>query len=154
MVFTKYPYSHSLILTNVISLATGIVLSLLLHNFLVIPVFVLGCASHWILDTIVHLKDLPILGFNGDSKVGLGLWNYGKIAFVVEYVFYALFVLLLVPASVIPGALFLGFAFHIVNINSFIGFTKKNPFDSSPRAYAAVTLIGFVLIPLFAGGII
>jgi hypothetical protein len=32
--------------------------------------------SHWVLDFIVHLPDLP-LSFNGSPKVGLGLWSTG-----------------------------------------------------------------------------
>jgi hypothetical protein len=149
----KYPFSHSLILTNVLSLIVGLVLAGLLGNAYVAIVFVLGSASHWLLDTIVHLKDLPVLGFDGDTKVGLGLWRWGRVAFIFEYVFYAVFVLALLPSSLIPGALFLGAVFHVFNINSFLGFTKKNPFDSSSAAYAAVTLIGFVLVPLFAAGV-
>jgi len=31
--------------------------------------------SHWFLDVIVHIPDLPLTPF-GDFKVGMGLWNY------------------------------------------------------------------------------
>jgi hypothetical protein len=40
--------------------------------------------SHWVLDLIVHRRDLPLYG-NG-FKVGLGLWNYPAIAFALELV--------------------------------------------------------------------
>jgi hypothetical protein len=43
-------------------------------------IFVAASPSHWLLDTIVHLPDLPILGFNKDKKVGFGLWRYGWVA--------------------------------------------------------------------------
>ncbi|HVP22191.1 MAG TPA: hypothetical protein VMS73_10065 [Anaerolineaceae bacterium] len=32
--------------------------------------------SHWLLDLIVHLPDLPFF-FDGSPKVGLGLWGSG-----------------------------------------------------------------------------
>jgi len=90
IVFEKFPYSHSLVLGNVWSLIVGLLVAGFLNNPLVVPVFVAGSASHWMLDTIVHLKDLPILGFDGDRKVGAGLWRRGPLAFVVEYAFYAI----------------------------------------------------------------
>ncbi len=68
----------------------GPIIAGVLNSPLVIPVFVAGSASHWLLDTMVHLKDLPVLGFNGDTKVGLGLWKRGRLAFVAEYAFYAI----------------------------------------------------------------
>src|SRR5215472_4650571 len=86
--FLYYPYSHSLILTNLWGLLVGLALGTALGNPLVILVFVIGSASHWLLDTIVHLKDLPILGFDGDRKIGAGLWKHGATVFVVEYAFY------------------------------------------------------------------
>src|SRR3989442_3905358 len=84
VVFEKFPYSHSLVLGSVLSLPVGLLVAGLLNNPLVIPVFVAGSASHWLLDTVVHLKDLPVLGFDGDRKVGAGLWRRGPVAFVVE----------------------------------------------------------------------
>ena len=72
--FQSYPYSHSLLLTNAFALVIGLILAAIVRNPLVAVVFVIGSASHWLLDTIVHLRDLPVLGFSGrDSKVGLGL---------------------------------------------------------------------------------
>src|SRR3989442_13680467 len=90
IVFEKFPYSHSLVLGNVWSLIVGLLIAGLLNNPLVVPVFVAGSASHWLLDTVVHLKDLPVLGFNGDQKVGAGLGKKSPGAFIVEYSFYAI----------------------------------------------------------------
>jgi hypothetical protein len=95
-------------------------------------VFVLASASHWILDTIVHLPDLPILGFDGDRKVGLGLWRHGRIAWIFEYGFYAIGTLLFVPQSSWGYMLIAGFALNLLNVNSAFGFTKTNPLKS-PR---------------------
>src|SRR5437016_506608 len=62
VVFEKFPYSHSLVLGSIISLPIGLLIAAILNNPLVVPVFVAGSASHWLLDTVVHLKDLPSSG--------------------------------------------------------------------------------------------
>jgi hypothetical protein len=105
-------------------------------------VFVAASASHWFLDVVTHMKDLPVLGTGRDIKVGLGLWNYPRSAFVLELVFYTVITVLVVqPVMVIP-LLALGFAFHLINANSFLGFSRKNPF--TPRNYAVAALFGFL----------
>jgi len=143
--FQKLPYSHSIILTNVFSLIVGGIIALLLSNPLVVLVFVLASVSHWLLDTIVHFRDLPILGFDGDRKVGLGLWKWGTIAFFLEISFYASFCILFLPFSSAIYALIIGTIFHVINANSFFGFIKRNPFPTA-KAYGVVVLIGFVAI--------
>ncbi len=68
------PWSHGLFMSLVWSaLAAGIA-------YLVFPdrrasgVLGLVVFSHWVLDFIVHLPDLPLL-FGGSPQVGLGLWT-------------------------------------------------------------------------------
>ncbi len=153
LVFEKFPYSHSLILGNVWSLLVGLIIAGVLNNPIVVPVFVAGSASHWLLDTVVHLKDLPVLGFNRDGKVGFGLWNRGRLAFVVEYAFYAIVSALTFSGLSIAYALIIGGVFHLVNANSFFGFSKKNSVKSS-NAYAGLALIGFSAFTLITSLII
>lgn len=86
--FTSYPYSHSLVVGTLIALAVGIVLALLVSPQAG-AVFVVASASHWLLDSIMHINDLPVLGFGSDRKVGIGLWSYSRLAFAAEYIFYA-----------------------------------------------------------------
>jgi hypothetical protein len=45
----------------------------------------IGVVSHWFIDFIAHTPDMPLL-FNS-YKVGLGLWNYPRIAFLLEIAF-------------------------------------------------------------------
>ncbi len=42
----------------------------------------LAVFSHWIIDFIAHTPDLPIL--YGPPKLGLGLWYYKSLTFIVE----------------------------------------------------------------------
>ncbi len=153
MVFEKFPYSHSLILGNVWSLLTGFAIAVVLSNPLVVPVFVAGSASHWLLDTVVHLRDLPVLGFDRDTKVGVGLWRRGRLAFVVEYAFYAIVSGLTLSGLSIVYALIIGGIFHLINANSFFGFSEKNNIKSS-NVYAGLALLGFSAFTLITSLII
>ena len=139
--FTSYPYSHSLVTGTLIAAIPGLFIAYFVSPLAGI-VFVVASASHWLLDVVTHLRDLPVLGTDRDIKVGLGLWNYPRSAFVLELVFYTVITVLVVqPVMVIP-LLVLGFAFHLINANSFIGFSRKNPF--TPRGYAVAALSGFL----------
>jgi hypothetical protein len=109
-------------------------------------VFVIASVSHWLLDATVHLKDLPVLGFGSDRKVGYGLWNLPKTAFIIEYLFYAALTALAFPSKLRP-LLIIGAIFHLINANSFLGLTKKNPIKSA-RAYAILALLGFLAFSL------
>lgn len=153
VVFEKFPYSHSLVLGSILSLPVGLLIAAVLNNPLVVPVFVAGSASHWLLDTVVHLKDLPVLGFDGDRKVGAGLWKRGPLAFVVEYVFYAIVTLFALSGFSQVYALILGIVFHAINLPSFFGSNRKNSVKSS-NGYAALALLGFGSFTLIASLII
>jgi len=142
VVFEKFPYSHSLVLGSVLSLPFGLLIAAVLNNPLVVPIFVAGSASHWILDTVVHLKDLPVLGFDGDRKVGAGLWRRGPLAFVVEYVFYAIVSVFALSGLPVVYALIMGAVFHAINLPSFFGSNRKNSVKSS-NGYALLALFGF-----------
>jgi len=150
--FTSYPYSHSLVISFIISGSVGLILA-----YGVSPaageLFVIASASHWFLDTIVHLPDLPILGFGPDKKVGLGLWNHPSMAFAIEYIFYALIVLIFMPANDILPLIVIGTLFHLINANSFLGSSKTNPFKSA-KQYAVFALIGFIGFSLIANYVI
>lgn len=115
--------------------------------------FIVASASHWLLDTIVHKKDLPVLGFGKDRTVGLGLWNRGPLAFVIELILYVVVTMLVVPGGYVVPLLVIGFLFHMINANSFFRFSAKNPFGS-PRVYAAAALVGFAAFILLADGVL
>jgi len=83
-----FPYSHGLGASLAwTALAAGIA-------FALFPVakqrrsraaLLVGAAvfSHWLLDVLVHVPELPLLG-KGSVKAGLGLWRHLPFALVVE----------------------------------------------------------------------
>lgn len=78
------PYTHGLLGAIALSLALGAVVALFFRDRRTAAGAVLAGAvfSHWLLDLVVHLEDLPLLG---DSyKVGFGLWQHVWISFPLE----------------------------------------------------------------------
>lgn len=145
VVFRSFPYSHSLVLTGAISILAGGALSLLTGDLAILPIFAMASSSHWVLDTTVHLPDLPVLGFDGDRKVGFGLWRRGGTAFVVELVLFVASAFVFVSAPDVLPVVAFGAVFHAVNANSFFGFNPRNPFGT-PRPYAGVAIVGFAAL--------
>lgn len=80
------PYTHSLMAAGVWSLGAACIYFVLsprssqfMRNALVVGAVV---GSHWLLDFVVHRRDLPLL-FDG-IKVGMGLWDYRYPALLLE----------------------------------------------------------------------
>lgn len=144
--FTSYPYSHSLVLTTMIALAPAIAIAALTTRFTA-SLFVAASISHWLLDAVVHHRDLPVLGFGDDKYVGLGLWNYPKTVYVGEYLLYAVAALIFLPQSSWLPTLLIGAAFHLLNINAFLGLTEQNQITDS-RVFGVIAFIGFLGLSL------
>jgi FtsH-binding integral membrane protein len=87
--FTDYPVTHSLLMGVLWGLCCGLLRWVFYKDAkggkdrrgaLVLGICVV---SHWVLDLVVHMPDLPL--FPGSSpKVGLGLWNWPVLTALVE----------------------------------------------------------------------
>jgi hypothetical protein len=82
--FTHYPYSHSLVMALVWSVLFGAIYWVFKKNRKHALVLGLCVFSHWLLDFIVHLPDLPLYIGDGSPKVGLQLWKSPLATAVVE----------------------------------------------------------------------
>ncbi|MCZ6753962.1 MAG: hypothetical protein O7E49_01500 [Gemmatimonadetes bacterium] len=87
--FLSYPLSHSLVAGVLWAIVVGaayysrptIDSSHRRRGAIVLGVAVL---SHWLLDALVHLPDLPLAG-SDSLKVGLGLWDSIGATYALEY---------------------------------------------------------------------
>ena len=70
------PWSHGLFMSIAWSVVAATITYFVYHDRRASSIVGLVVLSHWLLDFIVHLPDLPLL-FNGSPKVGLGLWGTG-----------------------------------------------------------------------------
>jgi membrane-bound metal-dependent hydrolase YbcI (DUF457 family) len=81
--FQSYPWSHSLLMVAVWSLAFAGLYFVKQRRWLPAAVLALVVLSHWFLDLVAHRPDLP-LAPGSDVKVGFGLWNSVGATLVVE----------------------------------------------------------------------
>jgi hypothetical protein len=86
--FYDYPISHSL----VGGLVWGLVAAALYYSWptrdttrhwQASALVGAAVASHWVLDLIVHVRDLPLMG-NDSLKVGLGVWRHVGLSVALE----------------------------------------------------------------------
>ncbi len=91
--FTSYPLSHSL----VAAFGWGLLIAAIMyswptrdtsrHHRLKAVIAGVAVASHWFLDLLVHLPDLPLAG-DTTAKVGFGLWRHLAATLALETVLF------------------------------------------------------------------
>ena len=81
--FSYYPFTHSLVGVLLWSILFGTIYFFIKKNYKTSIILGLLVLSHWFLDLIVHIPDLPIIPGEG-LKVGLGLWNSFAATLIVE----------------------------------------------------------------------
>lgn len=81
--FVKYPYSHSLVMLLVWSLAFALLYFAFRRGR--VGAITVGAMvfSHYVLDVITHRPDMPIT-IDGPARLGLGLWNYPGTTLATE----------------------------------------------------------------------
>jgi len=87
LVFEHYPWSHSLGMVLVWGVVAGSLSALVLKNARAGLVIGLAVVSHWVLDFVTHVPDLPL--WPGGPVAGLGLWNSIVGTVVVEGALFA-----------------------------------------------------------------
>lgn len=79
------PYTHSLAGALAWSIAFGALIATLTRQREAGVLAGLVVVSHWLIDLLVHTRDLTLWG--SPPKLGLGLWNYPLIEIGLELVF-------------------------------------------------------------------
>jgi len=83
-VFVAYPYSHSLLTQCVFGALLATVYFAIRRNTRGALIVGLLVPSHWLLDWLVHVPDLPLLP--GDvAKHGLGIWQSVPLTLACEF---------------------------------------------------------------------
>ena len=137
--FTHYPISHSLLIVLLWGLLFSGVYRLLTKNTrgaLLVGALVV---SHWLLDLIVHIPDLPL--YPGDAPHwGLGLWNYPVVTLIVEGSIFAAGLMLYVRAKKSAGQLSCA---PLPDVStSFISRQTRTPFSNTGTRNRAMRLPG------------
>lgn len=87
--FVSYPISHSLAATLAWSLVGAAVYFSwptrdTSRHWQAAAIVGVAVLSHYFLDALVHIPDLPLTGSDNSPKLGLGLWNNRSLTLVVE----------------------------------------------------------------------
>jgi hypothetical protein len=85
--FVSYPWSHSLAIELAAGLALGALYFLLTRYAAGAIVVGLLVPSHWLLDLLVHVSDLPLYP-GGLARFGFGLWRNPIVTVVLELIVY------------------------------------------------------------------
>jgi hypothetical protein len=98
LVFEHYPWSHSLAAVLVWALAIGGAHFAARRDVRAAVVLGALVVSHWLLDSLVHVPDLPIAPCG--AVVGAGLWNHPAAALALEFGLLAAGVVLYLRSTV------------------------------------------------------
>lgn len=137
--FVYYPFSHSLFGVIVWAVVFGSVYFMIKKKFKTALILGLLVISHWLLDLLVHIPDLPI--FPGESvKVGFGLWNSFAVTLLLEVLILGLGVFLYYRATKAKNKI--GTYSLIVLIIFLTGIYILNLIGPPPPSVEAIAYVG------------
>ncbi|PWE16712.1 hypothetical protein DDZ18_10910 [Marinicauda salina] len=148
------PWTHSLLAALAWAVAIGAVYAVFARADRIAGAVVMGLASfsHWLLDLIVHVPDLPL--WPGGPKVGFGLWNNYPAALGLEVVVllagFALYLAATRPKTPLgrwtPWGL-------VALLGLFEGFHLTNPPEGGRVMVGLSTTAVFLILTLAAWGV-
>jgi hypothetical protein len=142
------PYSHGLISAAAWSILAGLAALILLrgHSLLAAAIMAGVCFSHWLLDLLVHVRDLPLIGDR--FKVGFGLWNYRNFALALELgILFAGADAYMASISASSAGLWWFTLALTAALGALQIFTVFGPSPKSIKAFAATALVAYAVIP-------
>lgn len=139
LVFEHYPISHSLLAVVGWGIAMGVAYALVSKNTRGAIVVGLLVLSHWLLDAIVHVPDLPLMP-GSDAMVGMGLWQSKAATLAVEVPIFATGVWLYVRAT---RATDKAGRYGLIGLVAFLALIHAgNLFGEPPPSVTAIAWVG------------
>jgi len=146
------PYTHGLIGSLILSFVFGVIALLFVRERRVAVVAVVAGAvfSHWLLDLVVHVPDLPL--FDNSAKVGFGLWRWLWISLPLELITLlvgAIVYVRAIPSKTRRGDVWLWlFVAAMAAVELYGSF---GPIAPTPAAEAETALTAYGVLALLAG---
>ena len=148
------PFTHGLLGALALSAALGAIAAVFYRERRTAIVLVVAGAvfSHWLLDLVVHVPDLPLL--DDSFQVGLGLWRFLWISFPLEIALIvagALFYARAVPTRTRFGDAYLWLFIAAMALVETYGTFGPEP--ASPVAEAKTALVAYLVLASLAGAV-
>ncbi len=141
LIFTEYPVSHSLLTTLAWALLFCVIYFLFKRNAKGSIMICFLVLSHWLLDLLVHVPDLPLTPFT-EYKVGLGLWRHKYLELGTELLMFAIGVYMYVSSTTAKnktGSIALWALVIFLVTVQFINVFGPPPADAEPVVYMATS---------------
>jgi len=148
------PFTHGLLSALALSAVLGAAAALFYRDRRTTIVLVVAGAvfSHWLLDLVVHVPDLPLIA--NSFKVGFGLWRYLWLSFPLELL--SLTAGALVYARMVPSTTRFGdhLLWLFVAVMALIEtYGTFGPEPASPIAEAETALVAYFVLAALAGAV-
>ncbi len=148
------PYTHSLGMAIIWAVGAALIFGLIFRKQAKVGAVIFGLVvlSHWFLDLVSHVPDLPL--WFGTEKYGFGLWNYGTFNFILEIILVVGAMLYYLKKSVATGKF--GRIYPYVFIAILIGIQTIGHFSEPPATvnqFAVTALISYSVLALAAWGV-
>lgn len=146
------PYTHGLPGSILVSLVFGAIVALFVSGNRATTLLLVAAASfsHWILDLVVHVPDLPL--YDNSAKVGFGLWRHVALSFPLELIVLGVGAWFCARRAAFASAkaryAFWLFAVLLAAVQVFANF---GPPPSSTTAMALSALALYLVLALLAG---
>jgi hypothetical protein len=144
--FTYYPWSHSLLMTIVWSVAFGFAYFATSRDRAGAVWVGLLVASHWVLDFVSHVPDMPFYP-GGSEKLGLGLWRSIPATFAVEGALFAAGIAIYVGATRNRDRI--GSIAWWAFVALLIALYVPGPWAARPPSEDAVAIFGIIALLIF-----
>jgi hypothetical protein len=145
------PYTHGLPGAIVFSFVFGAIVAVFASGNRAVTFFLVAAVSfsHWVLDLLVHVPDLPL--YDNSAKVGFGLWRHVILSFPLELIVLGLGVWLYAHMTTFASAkgryVFWAFMVFLAAVQVYANF---GPPPSSPESMAVTALAFYVVLALLA----
>jgi hypothetical protein len=146
------PYTHSLPGSIVLSLLLGVLVAVYTAGARATTTLLIAAAafSHWILDFVVHVPDLPL--YDDSAKVGFGLWRHVVFSFPLELIVLGIGAWWYARGPAFARAKGrLAFWVFVVLLAFVQVYANFGPPPSSPRAMAIIAFAFYVILASLAG---
>lgn len=144
------PYTHSLpgaLLWSVVAFGAYYLLRGRNHPRVAFASLLVGVAvfSHWVLDLLVHVPDLPL--YDDSNKVGFGLWNYPEIELPLELLllFGGLWLYLRSTRATTAIGRY-GMLVFTIALAALQLYTFFSPSPQSPEAFAVMAIVLYFVL--------